>query len=106
MNNQQGYQPQQGQPQQGQQQQYNQQGQQQSKQPIDKGLVQIAVGTYQSKTKFEQDGRTPKQETDFLPMGKWTEWEKHITVDVVIDGKKMSLMLFKTPPQNNNQQGY
>jgi hypothetical protein len=46
-----------------------QQQQQQTKQPVAKGLVQVPVGTFASKTEFEQDGRTPKQKTEFLPMG-------------------------------------
>lgn len=89
-----------------QQQNNQQQGgyqQQQTKQPLSKGLVQVPVGSYTSKTKFEADGRTPKQMTDFLPMGRFTDWGTHISVDVVIDGRKVEMMLFRD--QNNNQQG-
>ena len=77
--------------------------QQQTKQPLSKGLVQVPVGSYTSKTKFEADGRTPKQMTDFLPMGRFTDWGTHISVDIVIDGRKVEMMLFRD--QNNNQQG-
>ena len=95
--------PMQGTPyQQGGQQQQYQQPQQQSKQPLDRGMVQVPVGVYASKKNFNPDG-SPKQETDFLPIGKWAEWEKHITVDIFVNGEKLSMMLFKTPPQNNNQ---
>lgn len=82
------------------QQQNNQQQQggyqqNQPKQPVAKGLVQVPVGTFASKTEFEQDGRTPKQKTEFLPMGRFTDWGTHVSVEVVLDGKKVQMMLFR-----------
>lgn len=72
-----------------QQQQYqqNQQGgypqqQQQNNQPVAKGLVQVPVGSFTSKTKSEPDGRTPKQMTEFLPMGRFTDWGTHIKFNI------------------------
>lgn len=103
MNNQQ-QQYQQNNQQQNNQQQGGYQQQQQSKQPVVKGLVQVPVGTFASKTEFEQDGRTPKQKTEFLPMGRFTDWGTHVSVEVVIDGKKVQMMLFRD--QNNQQGGY
>ena len=74
------------------------QAQQGTRQPLDKGQISVAVGTYQSK-EFMPDGRTPKIKTEFLPCGRYTDWGDSIQMEVYLNGKKENLTIFK----NTNQ---